>query len=227
MDFEKGEVLLINKPIRWTSFDVVAKLKGALRVRKIGHAGTLDPLATGLLILCTGKMTKQIDLYQGQEKEYTGTFRLGVTTASYDLEQPIDAHFPTEHITEELIYENVKRFKGIVVQYPPPHSAVKVDGKRAYKIARAGKQVHVKAREVEIKEFEITAIDFPVVFFRIVCSKGTYIRSIAHDFGKSLGSGACLESLVRTRIGKFQLKDAMELSEFIEKNRNSDPASNS
>lgn len=222
MDFEKGEVLLINKPLRWTSFDVVAKLKGVLRVKKIGHAGTLDPLATGLLILCTGKMTKQIDLYQGQEKEYTGTFRLGVTTASYDMEQPVDAHFPTEHITEDAIYNNIRQFTGTIVQYPPPHSAVKVDGKRAYKLARAGKEVNVKSREVEIKEFEITAIDFPVISFRIVCSKGTYIRSIAHDFGKSLESGACLESLIRTRIGAFQLKHAMELTDFIEKYRTPD-----
>lgn len=219
MDFEKGEVLLINKPLRWTSFDVVAKLKGALKVRKIGHAGTLDPLATGLLILCTGKMTKQIDLYQGQEKEYTGTFRLGVTTASYDLEQPIDGTFETQHISESDIYETTTKFTGSIVQYPPPHSAVKIDGKRAYKIARAGKQVDVKPREVTVREFEITSIDFPVVSFRIVCSKGTYIRSLAHDFGKALHSGACLESLIRTRIGEFHLRDAFELQDFIEKFR--------
>jgi tRNA pseudouridine55 synthase len=216
MDFEKGEVLLFNKPLRWTSFDLVKKVKGLVRVKKVGHAGTLDPLATGLLIICTGKMTKQIDLYQGQEKEYTGTFRLGVTTASYDLEKPVDFTFQVDHITEDAIRQTVKQFTGHISQFPPPHSAVKIDGKRAYKIARKGEHVNVKSREVEVKEFEITGLSFPVVSFRIVCSKGTYIRSIAHDFGKALNSGACLESLVRTRIGEFELTNAFELAGFIE-----------
>ncbi|MBL0340252.1 MAG: tRNA pseudouridine(55) synthase TruB [Bacteroidetes bacterium] len=215
MDFEKGEVLLFNKPLRWTSFDLVKKVRGLVKVKKVGHAGTLDPLATGLLIICTGKMTKQIDLYQGQEKEYTGTFRLGITTASYDLEQPVDFTFPVDHITEDSIYTTVKQFLGKISQYPPPHSAVKIGGKRAYEIARKGEQANVKLREVEVKEFEITNITFPVVAFRIVCSKGTYIRSIAHDFGKALNSGACLESLVRTRIGEFRLEDAFDLDDFI------------
>ena len=215
MDFETGEVILINKPLRWTSFDVVAKIRGALRVKKVGHAGTLDPLATGLLILCTGKKTKEIELYQGQEKEYTGTFRLGVTTESYDLERPVNATFPVEHISEAAIYDTTKQFTGKITQFPPPHSAVKIDGKRAYKMARKGQEVPVKEREVEVSAFEITAIHFPVVSFRIVCSKGTYIRSLAHDFGKALHSGACLESLVRTRIGNITLENAMELPAFI------------
>lgn len=216
MDFENGEVILINKPLRWTSFDVVAKIRGALRVKKVGHAGTLDPLATGLLILCTGKKTKEIELYQGQEKEYTGTFRLGVTTESYDLERPVNATFPVEHITEQAIHAVVQQFTGKITQFPPPHSAVKIDGKRAYKLARKGKDVAIKARDVEVSAFEITHIQFPVVSFRIVCSKGTYIRSLAHDFGKALQSGACLESLTRTRIGNFKLEESMELSAFLE-----------
>lgn len=215
MDFEKGEVLLFNKPLRWTSFDLVKKVRGLVKVKKVGHAGTLDPLATGLLIICTGKMTKQIDTYQSQEKEYTGTFRLGVTTASYDMEQPVDHTFPIDHISEQAIHQTVKQFTGNITQFPPPHSAVKIGGKRAYEIARKGEQVNVKLREVEVKEFEITSIQFPVVAFRIVCSKGTYIRSIAHDFGKALNSGACLESLIRTRIGDFRLTDAYELPDFI------------
>lgn len=215
MDFEKGEVLLFNKPLRWTSFDLVKKVRGLVKVKKVGHAGTLDPLATGLLIICTGKMTKQIDNYQSQEKEYTGTFRLGVTTASYDMEQPVDHTFPIDHISEQAIHQTVKQFTGNITQFPPPHSAVKIGGKRAYEIARNGEQVNVKLREVEVKVFEITSIQFPVVAFRIVCSKGTYIRSIAHDFGKALNSGACLESLIRTRIGDFRLTDAYELPDFI------------
>ncbi len=215
MDFEKGEVLLFNKPLKWTSFDLVKKVKGLIKASKVGHAGTLDPLATGLLIICTGKMTKQIDLYQGKEKEYTGTFRLGITTASYDMEQPVNATFAVDHIDETVIFKTVAQFTGNITQFPPPHSAVKIGGKRAYQLARKGEEVAVKIREVEIKEFEITNIQLPVVSFRIVCSKGTYIRSVAHDFGKALNSGACLESLVRTRIGEFELSKAWDLSAFI------------
>lgn len=214
MDFEKGEVLLFDKPLKWTSFDLVRKVRGLIRIKKVGHAGTLDPLATGLMIICTGKMTKQIDTFQAQIKEYTGTFKLGATTPCYDMEQPEDATFPTEHISEQMIREMVNRFTGLISQLPPPHSAVKVDGKRAYELARKGKEVVMKSREVTIEAFEITGINMPEVSFRIVCSKGTYIRSIAHDFGKALGSGAYLTSLCRTRIGEFRLKDAMQLTDF-------------
>lgn len=214
MDFEKGEVLLFDKPLKWTSFDLVRKVRGLIRIKKVGHAGTLDPLATGLMIICTGKMTKQIDTFQAQIKEYTGTFKLGATTPCYDMEQPEDATFPTEHISEQMIREMVNQFTGVISQLPPPHSAVKVDGKRAYELARKGKEVVMKPREVTIEAFEITGINMPEVSFRIVCSKGTYIRSIAHDFGMALGSGAYLTSLCRTRIGEFRLEDAMQLTDF-------------
>jgi tRNA pseudouridine55 synthase len=214
MDFEKGEVLLFDKPLKWTSFDLVRKVRGLIRIKKVGHAGTLDPLATGLMIICTGKMTKQIDTFQAQIKEYTGTFKLGATTPCYDMEQPEDATFPTEHINEQMIRDLVNQFTGVITQFPPPHSAVKVDGKRAYELARKGKEVVMKSREVTIEAFEITGINMPEVSFRIVCSKGTYIRSIAHDFGKDLGSGAYLTSLCRTRIGDFRLEHAMQLTDF-------------
>lgn len=214
MDFEKGEVLLFDKPLKWTSFDLVRKVRGLIRIKKVGHAGTLDPLATGLMIICTGKMTKQIDTFQAQIKEYTGTFKLGATTPCYDMEQPEDATFPTEHISEQMIREMVNQFTGVISQMPPPHSAVKIDGKRAYELARKGKEVVMKSREVTIEAFEITGINMPEVSFRIVCSKGTYIRSIAHDFGKVLGSGAYLTSLCRTRIGEFRLENAMQLADF-------------
>lgn len=214
MDFEKGEVLLFDKPLKWTSFDLVRKVRGLIRIKKVGHAGTLDPLATGLMIICTGKMTKQIDTFQAQIKEYTGTFKLGATTPCYDMEQPEDATFPTEHISEQMIREMVNQFTGVISQLPPPHSAVKVDGKRAYELARKGKEVVMKPREVTIEAFEITGINMPEVSFRIVCSKGTYIRSIAHDFGMALGSGAYLTSLCRTRIGEFRLENAMQLADF-------------
>ncbi|MBK9047116.1 MAG: tRNA pseudouridine(55) synthase TruB [Bacteroidetes bacterium] len=214
MDFEKGEVLLFDKPLKWTSFDLVRKVRGLIRIKKVGHAGTLDPLATGLMIICTGKMTKQIDTFQAQIKEYTGTFKLGATTPCYDMEQPEDATFPTEHISEQMIREMVNQFTGVISQMPPPHSAVKIDGKRAYELARKGKEVVMKPREVTIEAFEITGINMPEVSFRIICSKGTYIRSIAHDFGMALGSGAYLTSLCRTRIGEFRLEDAMQLTDF-------------
>lgn len=214
MDFEKGEVLLFDKPLKWTSFDLVRKVRGLIRIKKVGHAGTLDPLATGLMIICTGKMTKQIDTFQAQIKEYTGTFKLGATTPCYDMEQPEDATFPTEHISEQMIREMVNQFTGVISQMPPPHSAVKIDGKRAYELARKGKEVVMKSRDVTIEAFEITGINMPEVSFRIVCSKGTYIRSIAHDFGKALGSGAYLTSLCRTRIGEFRLENAMQLTDF-------------
>ncbi len=214
MDFDQGVLLLIDKPLHWTSFDVVKKVKGISRANKVGHAGTLDPLATGLLILCTGKMTKKIDEYQAREKEYTGTFTLGVTTPCYDREQPEDGTFPVDHITSDAIYAAAKIFTGPIQQTPPPHSAIKVGGKKAYELARKGKEVVLKQREVTISVFEITNIKMPVVSFRVVCSKGTYIRSLAHDFGKHLQSGACLESLCRTRIGSFRLEDALSIEDF-------------
>lgn len=216
MDFEKGELLLINKPLRWTSFDVVKKVRGMSKAKKVGHAGTLDPLATGLLILCTGKMTKQIDEYQAQEKEYTGTFTLGVTTPCYDREQEEDATFPTDHINESAILEAAKAFTGTILQMPPPHSAIKIGGKKAYELARKGKTVDIKPRSIEISVFEITDIQMPTITFRVVCSKGTYIRSLAHDFGKFLHSGACLDSLCRTRIGNFLIADARSMEEFAD-----------
>ena len=214
-NFEAGEVLLFDKPLRWTSFDLVKKVRNLVRIKKVGHAGTLDPLATGLMIICTGKMTKQIDTYQAQEKEYTGTIFLGATTPCYDLEKEPDQFFPTDHITEEMIRGAAVSLTGMISQVPPHHSAVKVNGKRAYEIARMGKDPELKSREVEIKVFEITHIEMPRVDFRVVCSKGTYIRSLANDFGKLLGSGAYLEKLCRTRIGDFKLENAMSVEEFL------------
>lgn len=220
-DYQLGQVLLIDKPLHWTSFQVVNKLryeiKKAFNLKKIkvGHAGTLDPLATGLLVLCTGKMTKQIDTFQGQIKEYTGTLVLGSTTPSYDLETEIDKTYPTEHITPELISETTKQFIGDIQQVPPVFSALKQDGKRLYQFARAGEQVEIKSRQVRIHAFEITKIDALNVDFRIVCSKGTYIRSLAHDFGKTLQSGAHLSALRRTKIGSFNVDGAQTIEKFL------------
>lgn len=207
-------VLLINKPLQWTSFDVVNKLRKRLQIKKIGHAGTLDPLATGLLILCTGKMTKRIDDFQAQEKEYTGTFIIGQTTPSYDLETKVSEPVDINHVTDNNILQAAQKFTGVIQQIPPSHSAIKVDGKRAYSLARKGKDVVLKPREVEVSVFEITNILKPKVSFRIVCSKGTYIRSIARDFGTELGTGAYLAELCRTRIGEFRLTDAQELDQI-------------
>lgn len=220
-DFLDGQVLLIDKPLHWTSFRVVNQLRWeiknafGLKKIKVGHAGTLDPLATGLLIVCTGKMTKQIDIFQGQPKEYTGTFTLGSTTPSYDLETEIERTFPTEHITETLIYDTVNLFIGDIEQFPPIFSAIKKDGKRLYKLARAGEEVEIEPRIVNISEFEITNIDENKVDFRVVCSKGTYIRSLAHDFGKALGSGAHLSALRRTKIGDFNVREATTVKDFV------------
>lgn len=221
-NFEEGEVLLINKPLTWTSFDVINRfryfLKHYLKIKKIkvGHAGTLDPLADGLLIVCTGKFTKRIDEYQGQEKEYTGTFRLGATTPSFDLEQEVDHVYETSHITEAMILETARKFTGDIMQIPPVFSAIKVGGKRAYSYARDEKEIILEARPVNIREFEITRIAMPDVDFRISCSKGTYIRSIARDFGEALGSGAHLAALRRTRIGDFLLTNAHNLDELMD-----------
>jgi tRNA pseudouridine55 synthase len=211
---EEGKVLLINKPLRWTSFDVVNKLRYKLNTKKVGHAGTLDPLATGLLIICVGKMTKRIEEFMGQEKEYQGKFVIGQTTPSFDLETEVDSNSDITKISEKMIYEAVTPFIGKISQLPPQHSAIRVGGKRAYEFARQGKDVELKPREVEINEFQITSIDLPVVGFRIVCSKGTYIRSIARDFGKALEVGAYLSELCRTRIGDFKLESAYTLDQI-------------
>ena len=213
IETESGSVLLVNKPIEWTSFDVVNKLRYILKIKKIGHAGTLDPLATGLLIICTGKMTKQIDEFQGLEKEYTGKFVLGQTTPSYDLETEPTSPVDLSHLTDEKILAGVAPFMGKIQQVPPIHSSVKVNGKRAYAYARKGEEIVLKPREVEIKEFEITRIEKSVVSFKVVCSKGTYIRSLANDFGRALGVGAYLSELCRIRIGTYNVKDAMTLDE--------------
>lgn len=217
---DEGEVILIDKPVGWTSFDVANKLKRGCKFKKIGHAGTLDPLATGLLILCTGKKTKQIDSYQAQEKEYTGSFVLGKTTPSVDLETEFDAEYPTDHITAEVLESARKQLTGIIEQIPPIYSAVRVDGERLYKKARRGETVEIKKRTVTVSEFDIDAANFPTITFRIVCSKGTYIRSMVRDFGELAGSGAYLENLRRTRIGAFHVDDASNLTEFINKKRN-------
>lgn len=217
-NFAEGELLLINKPYKWTSFDVVGKIRNSLKPLKlkVGHAGTLDPLATGLLIICTGKLTKQIDTFQAQEKEYTGTLFLGATTPSFDLETEIDATFDISKITTEEIYAACKPFTGDIEQYPPAHSAVKVNGERLYVKARLGEEVELRKRFVTVPEFEITRIELPEIDFRIVCSKGTYIRSLISDFGKSLNSGAYLAKLVRTRSGNFLLDNAFEVLELVD-----------
>ncbi|MCF1191101.1 tRNA pseudouridine(55) synthase TruB [Mangrovimonas sp. AS39] len=221
-DFKNGQVLLIDKPLDWTSFQVVNKLRWAIRKKhnlkkiKVGHAGTLDPLATGLLVICTGKKTKEIQTFQGQEKEYTGTIVLGSTTPSYDLETEIDQTFPTEHISETLIHETTKQFIGDIQQFPPVFSAIKKEGKRLYEFAREGKEVEIQSRTINISEFEITQINGLQVDFRVVCSKGTYIRSLAHDFGKALNSGGHLSALRRTRIGDFSIENSQSIDSFLD-----------
>lgn len=221
-NFYQGEILLVNKPLGWTSFQAVNKLKyglkrhlsllvdGKLVNLKIGHAGTLDPLATGLLIVCTGKKTKEIQTFQDLPKEYTGTFFIGATTPCYDLEKPIDKTYPIDHITKELVQKTVQTFIGKQEQVPPIFSAVMVNGKRSYELARKGEEVELKAKPIEIYEFEITRLQLPELDFRIVCSKGTYIRSIARDLGLALNSGAHLTKLCRTKIGDFTLETALE-----------------
>jgi tRNA pseudouridine55 synthase len=214
--FEQGQVLLIDKPIEWTSFDVVQKLRNIIRIKKIGHAGTLDPLATGLLIICTGKFTKRINEFMGQEKEYTGTFTLGSVTPTYDLESEPEQFKPTDHLTPEQIRSATASFTGTIQQVPPAHSAIKIGGKRVYELARAGKEVKLEPRQVTIFVFEIVKIEMPVVHFRVVCSTGTYIRSLANDFGAALGCGGYMSSLCRTRIGDFLLKDAQTIEDIKE-----------
>jgi len=220
-DYQSGQVLLIDKPLNWTSFQVVNKLRWEIRQAfnikkiKVGHAGTLDPLATGLLVICTGKMTKQISTFQGQIKKYTGTFVLGSTTPSFDLETEINETFQTEHITEDLVNKTTKQFIGDIEQFPPVFSAIKKDGKRLYEFARAGEAVDIKSRIVTINEFEITRFENNEIDFRVVCSKGTYIRSLANDFGKALNSGAHLAKLRRTKIGDFNVENADSIEDFI------------
>ena len=222
-DYLDGQVILIDKPLHWTSFQAVNKLKWLLKSKfdlkkfKIGHAGTLDPLATGLLIVCSGKFTKRITEIQSQTKEYTGTFFIGATTPSYDLETEIDQTFPISHLNDENIYEATKHFLGEIDQQPPIYSAIKKDGKRLYEHARAGETVEIAFRKTTIHEFEITRIALPEVDFRVTCSKGTYIRSLAFDFGKTLESGAHLTALRRTRIGDYKVENALSPEQF-EKN---------
>ena len=216
-DYATGRLLLVNKPYRWTSFDVVGKIRNAFKPLKlkVGHAGTLDPLATGLLIICTGKMTKQIDSFQAQEKEYTGTFVLGATTPTYDLESEPEQKFDTANISEQTLRAACSQFIGDIQQYPPAHSAIKIDGERLYEKARRGEEVELRARNVTITEFELTRIELPEVDFRVVCSKGTYIRSLANDFGKAINNGAYLSRLRRTRSGDFKIEDAHEVMELV------------
>lgn len=218
--FLNGEIILIDKPLDWTSFQVVNKIRWLIRSTfgikkiKVGHAGTLDPLASGLLILCTGKMTKSIEEFMGQEKEYTGTLTLGSTTPSYDLETEVDNTFPTDHITEELLQATLNQFVGTIDQYPPVFSALKKDGKRLYEFAREGIEVEIPARKVNIRSFELTQKVIPKVDFKVICSKGTYIRSLANDYGKALNSGAHLSALRRTRIGEFNIEHAISIEDF-------------
>jgi tRNA pseudouridine55 synthase len=213
--YTAGQVMLVNKPLHWTSFDVVKKIRWLTKA-KTGHAGTLDPLATGLLICCTGKFTKKISDYQQQEKEYTGTFTLGADTPTYDLESEPQHFSDYSHITEEQIKATAQKFTGAQQQLPPAHSAIKKEGRPVYQMARKGMVVDLQPRKIFISEFEITGISLPQISFRVVCSTGTYIRSLAHDFGKALGCGAYLSALCRTRIGEFHLKDAMTMEELTE-----------
>jgi tRNA pseudouridine55 synthase len=219
-DYKEGQVILIDKPLEWTSFQAVNKVRWLIRKSfgikkiKVGHAGTLDPLATGLLIICSGKLTKKIDTFQAQEKEYTGTFTLGATTPSYDLETEVNTTFDISEITSEEIYKTTKQFLGEIQQQPPVFSALKKEGKRLYEYARNGEEVEIAFRTVTISEFEITKIELPKIHFRVVCSKGTYIRSLANDFGKVLNNGAHLSALRRTRIGDFSVENAVSIAQF-------------
>lgn len=222
MDYISGEILVIDKPYRWTSFDAVKRLRGAVQRRlnakrfKVGHAGTLDPLATGVLLVCTGRATKRIAELQEGMKEYVAEITFGATTPSYDLEKEIDAIYPWEHITPELIAETLPKFQGHVMQVPPVFSAVKVDGKRAYNYARKGKEVEIKAKPLEIKELEVLNWEAPKLTLRVLCSKGTYIRALARDLGEAMNSGAHLTALRRTRVGDYTIDDAMSLDQALE-----------
>jgi len=220
-DFKEGQILLVDKPLEWTSFQVVNKIRWLIRKKfklkkiKVGHAGTLDPLATGLLIICTGKFTKRIEELQGMVKEYTGSFTFGATTPSFDLETEIDKEYSIAHLSEELLNAKTEDFKGEISQYPPVFSAIKKGGKRLYEYARSGEEIQPDPRIVEIFEFDLTKIDLPKVEFKVVCGKGTYIRSLAHDFGKSVDSGAYLSSLRRTAIGEYRVENAFQIEDFV------------
>jgi tRNA pseudouridine55 synthase len=216
IETEDGYIFLIDKELHWTSFDVVKKIRNTIKIKKVGHAGTLDPLASGLMIVCAGKATKKIEGFMGVEKEYTGTFRLGATTPSYDRETEANEIFPIDHINEELIYKTASQFLGAQMQIPPIYSALKVEGKKLYELARQGKEAKIEPRPIEIKEFEITGIRLPDIDFRLVVSKGTYIRSIAFDFGKACGSGGHLAALRRTRVGEFKIEDALTVSNWMD-----------
>jgi tRNA pseudouridine55 synthase len=215
-EFETGKVLLIDKPLHWTSFDIVRKIRGTLRIKKVGHAGTLDPLATGLLIICTGKFTKQINEYMAQVKEYTGSFTLGAVTPTYDLESQPEQHKPFTQLTTDEIIQATKNFIGEIEQFPPIYSAIKVDGEALYKLARRGEDVELKARKITIQEFVLTKIELPIIEFKIVCTTGTYIRSIANDFGAALNCGAYLSRLRRTKIGDFDVTNGVTVHQFME-----------
>jgi tRNA pseudouridine55 synthase len=213
--FEEGRVLVIDKPLHWTSFDAVRKIRNTIRIKKVGHAGTLDPLATGLLIVCTGKFTKKINEYMSQEKEYTGAITLGATTPTYDLESEPANLKSMDGITDEMFQRTTQQLTGEILQTPPVHSAIKQQGKRVYLLARQGKEVIMEPRKITIHKFEITSIEMPVIYFKVVCSTGTYIRSLANDFGQALGCGGYLSQLRRTRIGNFKVEDAMSVEAFV------------
>lgn len=214
ISIQEGGFLLIDKPREWTSFDVVKKLRNICKIKKIGHAGTLDPLATGLLIVCYGKYTKKIEELQAQTKVYEGKFELGKTTPSFDLETEVDAEYPTEHITPDLLEATLEKFRGNIDQTPPQHSAVKIKGKRAYEYARKGKRIELKVRQVTVSEFRVDTANLPILDFQIVCSKGTYIRSLARDLGRALNSGAYMSSLRRTAIGEYKVADAVKMNDI-------------
>lgn len=216
--FEEGRMILLNKPVNWTSFDVVRKVRSTLRVKKVGHAGTLDPLATGLLIVCTGKFTKKINEYMAREKEYTGTITLGSTTPTFDLESELQDFKDCHHLDRDQLLQAARQFTGEILQVPPVHSAIKQNGTRVYELARMGIEVKMQPRKLFIHEFELTEIQLPVISFRVVCSTGTYIRSLANDFGAALNCGGHLSSLCRTRIGEFLLKDAYSVEGFLKEN---------
>ncbi|MDE6637929.1 MAG: tRNA pseudouridine(55) synthase TruB [Muribaculaceae bacterium] len=223
MDFISGEIIAVDKPLGWTSFDAVKRIRGAIQRKlnikkfKVGHAGTLDPLATGVLIICTGRATRDIERLQNGTKEYVATIKLGATTPSFDLETEIDQIFPYEHITEEMVHEVLPRFMGQIMQVPPVYSAVKIDGKRAYKYARKGADVELKAKPLVIEELELLSFGLPELKLRIVCSKGTYIRALTRDIGKELNSGAHLTALCRTRVGDIRLDDCLSIDEAVKK----------
>lgn len=213
--FEAGKLILVDKPMHWTSFDVVRKIRNRIKIKKVGHAGTLDPLATGLLMVCTGKFTKKINEYMAQEKEYTGSFTLGAITATYDMESTPENFKDVSHLSSDDLHAATQHFIGEIQQVPPVYSAIKKDGVAMYELARRGEEVELKARTITIKSFEITSVEMPLVYFKVVCSTGTYIRSLAHDYGTALGCGAYLSALRRTRIGEYIVENAIDIEEFI------------